>query len=61
MTTDPPLKNDQWVLLYTTATSGGHNAQCTWYRVVNVGYDTANNSPTPIWSGQIGTATAPPP
>ena len=51
----PPLKNNEWVLLCSTAANG----QCTWYRVVHAGYDT--NSTTsyinlvgPDWYG--GTA-----
>ena len=30
----PPLKNNEWVLLYSTGT----NVQCSWYRVVYNGY-----------------------
>ena len=64
VTSDPPLKNDQWVLLYTTTTGvSGTTPQCTWYRVVNVGFDGTNtrvNLVGPDWNGD-GTGTNPPP
>ena len=48
------IKNDLWVLLYSTGTS----SQYTWYRAVNAGYDGANthiNLVGPDWYGSCGT------
>ena len=38
LSTDPPLKNDAWVLLCSTSTG-----QSSWYRVVHAGYDSTGN------------------
>ena len=46
----PPIKNDSWVLLYSTGT----NAQSAWYRVVSAGFDGTNSNITlvgPDWYG----------
>jgi hypothetical protein len=48
----PPIKNDAWVLLYSTGT----NAQSAWYRVVSAGYDVGSNTSNitlvgPDWYG----------
>jgi len=47
----PPLKSNEWILLYSTT-------QCTWYRVVSVGYDASAVPPStrialvgPDWYG----------
>jgi len=45
----PPIKNDMWVLLCSTA-------QCTWYRVVHAGYDISSTTSSitlvgPDWYG----------
>ena len=56
---EPPLKKNEWILLYSTDTASSLIVQATWYRVVHAGYDT--NSTTnyitlvgPDWHG--GTA-----
>ena len=61
VTSDPPLKNDQWALYTTTTAVSGTTPQCTWYRVVNVGFDGTNtrvNLVGPDWNGD-GTGTKP--
>jgi hypothetical protein len=52
----PPLKNDEWVLLYTTGVdAAGTTRQYSWYRVVHAGYDGTTNTRInlvgPDWHG----------
>jgi hypothetical protein len=68
----PPLKNNEWILLYSTNAAGTIIIQADWYRVVHAGYIPDATDPTdptlgatrvmlvgPDWNGGTGTATDP--